>query len=253
MRTYKFKVGVIPAAGKGKRLSDLPLTRVLPKPLLPVLNKPILEYVIENMKKMGVEEVNLIVGFKKEIIKEYFGAGEDFGIRINYIDQPDPQGIAQAIELAKEYVKEPFVVMLGDDFTIAHSFDNLVKDFFKFKALAVEGVVLEEKTEILQRSCEVLLDENQKISNIEEKPKLPKSNIRGCGIYLFDPKVFDYIQKTPIMPPREEKEITNTIKLISSQGLAVGSFIKGINININTLADLVEAMHLLLDNNNLKK
>ena len=66
----KIKIGVIPAAGKGSRISDLLLTRVLPKPMLPILNKPILAYVIENMKSMGVEDIYVIIGHKKEIIQE---------------------------------------------------------------------------------------------------------------------------------------------------------------------------------------
>src|SRR3990170_3123027 len=146
----KIKVGVIPAAGKGRRLNDLPLTKVLPKPLLPILNKPILEYVIENMKKMGVEEVYIVVGFKKEIIQEYFGHGEDIGVKINYVEQPNPQGIAQAIGLTHDCVDEPFVVILGDDLTIAESLDNLVKDFWVKRAKVVEGVILEKNVERLK-------------------------------------------------------------------------------------------------------
>ncbi len=97
----RIKVGVIPAAGYGRRLISLPLTRVLPKCLLPILNKPILEYVIENMKKMGVEDVYMIVGFKKDLIQEYFEDGSDFGINIKYILQSNPLGIAHAIGLTK--------------------------------------------------------------------------------------------------------------------------------------------------------
>ena len=243
----KIKVGVIPAAGKGRRLNDLPLTKVLPKPLLPILNKPILEYVIENMKKMGVEEVYLVVGFKKEIIQEYFGHGEDIGVRIEYVEQPNPQGIAQAVKLTQDYIKEPFVVILGDDLTITKSFNNLTEDFWTKNALVVEGLVLEDKTEILKQSCSVVLDKNRKILDIVEKPDVPKSNIRGCGVYIFDPIVYDYIERTPILPPRHEKEITNTIRLMATEGPVYGSFINGVNINVNTMADLLEAMQLLLN------
>jgi len=243
----KIKVGVIPAAGKGRRVSDLPLTRVLPKPMLPILNKPILEYVIENMKKMGVEDVYLIVGFKKEIVQEYFGHGEDFGVKIEYIEQANPQGIAHAIELTQDYIKEPFVVILGDDLTIAKSLNNIVETFQVKNAIAVEGVVHEENVNILKRTCCVLLDEKGKIIDIEEKPSAPKSNVRGCGVYIFDPIVYDYIKRTPILPPRYEKEITNTIRLMTMEGPVYGSFIDGVNININTMVDLFEAMQLLLN------
>ena len=126
----KIKVGVIPAAGKGTRISDLPLTRILPKPMLPILNKPILEYVIEGMKKVGIETIYMIVNHKKEIIKEYFRDGGDWGIKIHYIVQKELKGIAHAIGLTKEYIDEPFMVMLGDVLLIAESLDNLVETFW---------------------------------------------------------------------------------------------------------------------------
>ena len=81
----KIRVGIMPAAGIGKRLSNLPLTRILPKPLLPIINKPIMEYGIENMKRLGVEIVHIIVGSQNKLIKKYFGDGSEFGVDINYI------------------------------------------------------------------------------------------------------------------------------------------------------------------------
>ena len=222
--------------------------RVLPKCLLPIVNKPILEYVIENMKRIGVEDIYMIVGFKKELIQEYFGDGEDFGVYIDYVLQPNPLGIAHAIELARDHINEPFAVILGDDLTIAESFDNLVKDFWVKRAKVVEGVVLEKDVERLKQTCSVVLDEYGKVLDIEEKPSTPTSNVRGCGIYIFDPEVFDYIKKTPMLPPRKEKEITNTIKLMALDGSAYGSFIDGVNVNVNTVTDLREAMQLILRN-----
>lgn len=115
----KIKVGVVPAAGKGRRLNDFPLTKVLPKPMLPILNKPILEYVIDNMKSIGIEEVYIIVGPKKKIIQDYFADGKDFDLHITYIEQRPSKGIAHAIGLTKNHISEPFMVILGDDLTIA--------------------------------------------------------------------------------------------------------------------------------------
>jgi dTDP-glucose pyrophosphorylase len=242
------KVGVIPAAGHGRRLSSLPLTRVLPKCLLPILNKPILEYVIENMKKMGVEDIYMIVGFKKELIQEYFKDGADFGINIKYIPQPNPLGIAHAIGLTRSFISEPFTVILGDDLTIAKSLENVVDLFWAKRATGVESVVHEANIEKLKQACCMLLKDDGKIQNVEEKPKDPNSNVRGCGIYIFDPTVYEYIEKTPSSLPRNEKEITNTIKLIAKDNSAYAAFINGININVNTIADLIEATRLLLEN-----
>jgi dTDP-glucose pyrophosphorylase len=244
----RIKVGVIPAAGHGRRLSSLPLTRVLPKSLLPILNKPILGYVIDNMKQIGVEELYMIVGFKKELIQEYFEDGKDFGLRINYIVQPEPLGIAHAVGLMKGSISEPFAVILGDDLTLTKSLNNIVDLIFAKNAICVEGVVYEESIENLRQACCMSLDNYGRIISAEEKPCSPSSKIRGCGIYLFDPKVFEFIDKTPLSPPRNEREITNTIRLIANAGSAYGAFIDGINVNINTNIDLLRATMLLLEN-----
>lgn len=247
----QISVGVIPAAGRGTRISGLPLTRILPKPMLPILNKPILEYVMENMKSIGIEEVFLIVGFKKEPIIEYFGDGKDFDLNIRYIEQQTPQGIAHAISLTKNYISKPFMVVLGDDLTIAKSLNNLVKTFQSRKALVVEGAVYENDIEILKKTCCIIYGNKGRIKEIIEKPIVPKSNMRGVGVYLFDPNVFNFIEATPISNIRNEKEITDTISLIARGGNAYAALLNGTNININTPSDLMKATKLLLKEKNL--
>ena len=244
----KIKIGVIPAAGKGLRLNDLLLTRVLPKPMLPILSKPLLEYVLENMKSMGVEDVFMIVGAKKELIQEYFGNGADFDLKITYIDQNPLRGIAHAISLTKDFVSEPFSVILGDDLTITCSLENLVRTFWDKRALAVEGVVPENNLDSIKRACCINLGNAGEIIEIVEKPSAPMSNLRGVGVYLFDPKVFDFIEKTPISAKRNEREITDTISLIAKKRHAYGVLINGVNINVNTSSDLLEATKLLIKN-----
>jgi len=248
----KINVGVVPAAGKGNRIDDLPLTKILPKPMLPILNKPILEYVIENMKRVGVEVVYIIVGHKKDIIKEYFGSGVDWNIEIEYIEQKKPEGIAHAISLAKNYISDPFFVILGDDLTITKSLDNLTEIFLGKKAWGVEGIVVEKDIEALRRTCCLTVNENGEVRNIEEKPSKPISNLRGCGVYVFDPVVFRFIEKTPITPPRNEKEITVTLKLMAKERRVYVSLINGVNININTFRDLMRATTLLIEYQRIK-
>jgi dTDP-glucose pyrophosphorylase len=243
----KIKVGVIPAAGRGNRIAELPLTRILPKPMLPLLNKPILEYIIENMKNAGIEVIYLIVGHKKEVIQEYFQYGKDWNVDIYYVEQKELKGIAHAIGLTQEYINEPFLVFLGDDLTITDSLQNIVGTFFEKKAWAVEGIVYENDVEVLKRTCCITLDNDGKIKEIIEKPDEPKSNLRGIGIYLFDPIIFEFIKKTPISPKRNEIEISDTIGLVAMEGKAYGALIDGINININTFKDLMKATNLLIN------
>lgn len=247
----KISVGVILAGGKGQRLNNLPLTRVLQKCMLPILHKPILEYVIENMKKMGIKKIYMLVSWKKEIIEEYFRDGKDFGVEIEYVDSTGTKGIAHAIGLLKDKIKEPFIVFLGDDFTISNSLENIVNVFFEKNAIAVEGVVHEDNADILKQTCSVTLNNDGKIIDIVEKPEDPPSNLRGCGIYVFDPVIFDFIEKTPVSPIRDQIEITDTIGLVSKIGKAYGFLIDGVNVNINTYDDLFLATNILLRNKNL--
>jgi dTDP-glucose pyrophosphorylase len=242
----KIKVGVIPAAGRGNRIAELPLTRILPKPMLPVLNKPLLEYVIANMKKVGVETVYLIVGHKKEAVEDFFGNGRRWGVTIRYIEQKKLKGIAHAVGLTRQFVKEPFMVILGDDLTIASSLDNFLRTFWAKKALVVEGVLAENNLAALKRTCCVSLDKEGRIVLIEEKPASPQTNLRGLGLYLFAPEIFDYIDRTPLSPKRGEQEITDTIALVAREGKAYGVVLDGVNINVNTLEDLVCATKILL-------
>lgn len=242
----KIRIGVIPAAGRGARIAELPMIKILPKPMLPILNKPILEYAIENIKSLGVEDLYIVVGPKKELIQEYFGDGEDFSLHITYLEQKSPKGIAQAISLTKNYINEPFAVILGDDLTIAGSLNNLAESFWKRNAWAIEGVVSENDVEVLKRTCCVILKDTEKIEEIVEKPFNPRSNLRGIGIYIFDPKVFCFIESTPLSNKRNEKEITDTIGLIAREEKAYGILINGTNINVNTPSDFIEATKLLL-------
>jgi len=242
----KVRIGVIPAAGIGRRMTDLPLTRILPKPLLPILHKPIIEYGINNMKRIGVENLYLIVGFKKELFKEYLGDGSDFGVHIEYILQPNPSGIAAAVELTQDLINEPFAIILGDDLTLAKSIDNLVNDFWAKHAKIVEGVVFEKDIEKLKRTCCVNLNENGEMLEIIEKPNIVTSQLRGCGVYICDPMLYDFISKTPYSATRGEREITDTINLMAQERCAYGSLIDGKNININKFSDLIDAMQLLL-------
>jgi dTDP-glucose pyrophosphorylase len=244
----QIKIGVIPAAGKGNRLKDLPLTKILPKVMLPILNKPILEYVIQTLKDLNAEEIYIIVDHEKNVIMDYFGNGNEFGVKIKYVEQSAPLGIADAISRVKNFVNEPFIVILGDSFFLSHNLSDLVKVFWEKTALAAEGIVAESSIATLRRTCSVLIDNEERIIDIDEKPEKPKSIYRGIGTYVFDPIVFEYIEQTPVGPPRGEREITNTIKLMTETKRVYARMIKGIEINVNTLEDLINATNLMLLN-----
>jgi dTDP-glucose pyrophosphorylase len=235
----KIKIGIIPAAGQGKRMGYL--SHILPKCLFPLWDKPIIHHIIENMKNIGIEKIYIPVFYQKEKIIEYLNIiKNEITIKIVELNEPT-RGIALTIASVREFVNEPFMVILGDDCTITFSLQNIVNTFFKKNAIVVEGVVREKSKNVLKSTCCLKLDKNKKIIDIIEKPESPISNIRGTGIYVFSPKIFEFIKKTKPSPPRDEVEITNTIKLVAQEGLAYGEFIQGKNINVNTPDDLLKA------------
>jgi dTDP-glucose pyrophosphorylase len=239
----RIKVGVIPAAGEGRRLGYL--SGLIPKCLFPLYDKPIIHYVIENMIRIGVEKIVIPVHYQKNKMIEYFEYAKrdiDADIRLLELEQL-PKGIALTIASARKYLDGPFMVILGDDVTITNSLRPLVDIFFESKAVAVEGIVRERDQEVLRRTCCIELNESKQISKLIEKPNDPSSALRGCGVYFFGPEIFDYISRTPTLPPRNEVEITNTIGLVAEYGRAYGEFIDGVNINVNTPEDLYHAWH----------
>jgi dTDP-glucose pyrophosphorylase len=233
------RIGVIPAAGMGRRMGYL--SHLLPKCLFPLYDRPILDHVIQNMTRVGIEQVYLIVNYQSSKIREYLrGVRSELHVRVKLVEQESLHGIAHALMLTKERVREPFFVILGDDCTITPSLGNIVEAFFRKKAIAVEAVTHEPNPELIRASCCVGLEKDGKISRIVEKPSHPFSDLRGCGIYVFDPVIFDYI-KMIVPSVTGGLGITDVIGKVAGDGRAFGEFIDGINVNINSYQDLLRA------------
>lgn len=235
------KIGVIPAAGVGKRMGYL--GSILPKPLFPLYDKPIIHHIIDNMINVGITTIYVPVFHEKDKIIGYFNKIKDtLPINIEFIPlEKITAGIAKTIALTENFISEPFMVILGDDCTITNSLENLISSFFSHKSYVTEGVVHETDKKLLNSTCCVKLDNGGWISDIIEKPENPPTDIRGCGVYVFDSSVFDYIRRTPVSSVRGEIEITDTIKILAKEKKASAEFIKGVNININNYDDLLRA------------
>jgi len=248
----KIQYGFIPAAGKGSRLANLPLIKILPKPMLPILNRPIVEYVVDRLKNNGIKEIYITISNRGRVIKDYFQNGQKIGVKIHYLEE-EPQGLAASIGLAEKVISQPFFVILGDDFTVGDdSLADLEKTFWQKRAWVVTAAVEEKNKESLKRTNCLVVDKSNRLIKAVEKPNHPVSNLRGCGIYLFHPNIFEFIKKTPISF-RGQKEITDTIDLLAQQGRAYVSHLRGININVNTLEDLRAATNLLLNEQKLQR
>ena len=203
--------GIILHGGHGTRLR--PLTHTGPKQLLPIANKPMSEYCLESIIDAGINEVAIIVGgVGSNKVREYYGTGERYGVKITYIEQSEPKGIAHAIKLCKEFVNdEKFLVFLGDNI-IQKSISNFVADF---KNSNFDSTILLCEVNNPSRFGIAEID-NGKIKNIIEKPKNPPSNLAVTGIYLLTPKIFEIIEN--LKPSwRNELEITDALDILLKQ------------------------------------
>lgn len=241
----KVRYGVIPAAGAGRRLGYL--SGLLPKTLFPVYDRPIIHYVVDQMQNVGIEDIYIVVNVFKEKVIGYFDLIKmDLRANIHFIEQKELGGTGEAILLAEEFIKdEPFMVIYGDDCTVTSSLDQMIVDFLTKNPLVMEGVVRENNKKILQQTCSVKLKNDGKMHEIIEKPENPPYMMRGCGVYLFSPDIFEYIRNTPVHPLRKEKEITYTINNAAKEGKAYGYVIDGHNININDHEQLLKASNLV--------
>jgi len=200
--------GIILHGGHGTRLR--PLTHTGPKQLLPIANKPMSQYGIESMIKSGIKEIAIIIGgVGANKVREYYGDGEKFGVHISYIEQDQPRGIAHAISLCKDFIKnEKFLVFLGDNI-LKDNIKNYVEEFEKSDAEA--SIVL---CEVDNPSRFGIADiQNGEIKKIIEKPKVPPTNLAVIGVYLLTPKIFDIIDR--LKPSwRNELEITDALQMM---------------------------------------
>lgn len=194
--------------GHGTRLR--PLTHTGPKQLLPIANKPMSQYCLESLKNAGIKEIAIIIGgIGLEKVREYYGDGSKFGVKITYIEQDYPRGIAQAIRLCKEFVgKEKFLVFLGDNIL-----KRELRDFLNdFDTSHVDASIL--LCEVENPTRYGIADvKDGKILKIMEKPKNPPTNLAVTGIYFLTPKIFEVIDR--LKPScRNELEITDALQML---------------------------------------
>ena len=232
-------MGVILAAGKGSRIQ--PLNLYLPKPLLPVCNKPIIQYQLEDMRGIGVREVLIVVGHLKEEIISYFGDGSGLGLSIRYVEQKETLGIAHAVAQLENDVDSPFILCLGDIFMVPKNLRTMERLFWERRAGAVLAVKQEDNPEFVRRNFAVILHASGTVTRVIEKPRYLTTNLKGCGVYIFDLSIFDAIRRTPRTAQRDEYEITNSIQILIDDGYPVyPAEVIDWDMNITYACDLLE-------------
>jgi len=231
---------VILAAGQGTRLR--PVTLTMPKPLVPVANKPLIAYAIDVLKNTGLTEIGIVVNDLESPIVSQLGSGESLGVHLDYIVQTEQRGLAHAVGLCHDFVgDEPFCVLLGDNI-FQDKMEDLLHGFPQSSAeLAIALIEVNDP-----KRFGIADVRDGKVVKVIEKPQDPPTNLAISGAYLFRRSIFDAIAN--IQPSwRNELEITDAIQYIIDQKAEVlGYQLKGWWIDAGKPDAIIQASQLIL-------
>jgi dTDP-glucose pyrophosphorylase len=207
---------VLLAAGRGTRMRDL--TEALPKPMLEVRGKPVLQHIVEGLRDTGLTNLLIVVGWRADVVKEFFGDGSRLGVRIQYETQTVQDGTGRVVALAQSFAgNDPFLLSYGDILIAPENYRQICG------ALAdAEAVISVKRSDDVSQGGAVFVNEKFELTDLREKPKPgePTSPWYNAGIYAFRPSIFDYIVK--LRPsPRGEYELTDAVRDLALDGKKV--------------------------------
>lgn len=218
---------IILAGGLGKRLK--PLTDNIPKPLVKIGDKPILEIIIEKLKSYGFTNIFISVNYKSSMIEDYFQDGRTFGVKISYLKEKYPLGTASSIRLAKKYISLPFLSINGDILTNVN-FDYFLHYHLQYK---YDLTIAVSKYQI-QVPYGIIKFEEDRVTKIEEKPEV-KFYI-NAGLYILTPEIIDLI------PEDRYFDMTELINIAIREKISIGCFpIREYWLDVGGLSDFEKA------------
>ena len=220
MNGTKITKAVLLAAGKGTRMREL--TNELPKPMIAVRGKPILQHIVEGLRDAGVTHFLIIVGWRAEVVREFFGDGSRFGVSVEYETQVVQDGTGRVVELAKNFAgSDAFVLSYGD----------ILIESANYRALASLGdgdeaiISVKHNPGEIAKGGAVFVNENFEMTDLREKPQPgePTSPWYNAGVYAFRASIFDFTAKLE-RSPRGEFELTDAIRALALDGKKVCVF-----------------------------
>ncbi|HKY23363.1 MAG TPA: sugar phosphate nucleotidyltransferase [Vicinamibacterales bacterium] len=232
-------VGAILAAGHGTRMNIV--SESYPKPLIPVSNKPVMQHQIELMRGLGIRDIYVLIGHKGYEITRRFGNGESLGVHLTYVEQSRMLGIAHAVGHLERHCDRPFLLFLGDIFFEPRDLTQMLR---VYEAQGATGAVLATKEEAdpaaIRRNFSVVLAQDGRVTRVIEKPRHTTNRLKGVGMYLFEPTIFDSIRRTPRTAMRDEYEITDAVQVFIDDGYPVrtADVVKE-DINLTTPQDML--------------
>ena len=209
---------VLLAAGRGTRMRELTLD--VPKPMLPVRGKPILDHIIGGLAAAGISEVLIVVGYRADVVTDHFGDGTAHGIRVSYATQVTQDGTGRVVDLAKDFAgSDGFILSYGD----------ILIDPTNYRVLAwpgdEEAIVTVKYSDDVSKGGAVFVNEAFDLVDLREKPMPgePTSPWYNAGVYLFRPSIFEFtarLQKSV----RGEYELTDAIRDLAQSGRRVRAY-----------------------------
>ncbi len=213
------KKAVLLAAGRGTRMREL--TNELPKPMIEVRGKPILQHIIEGLSKAGVSHVQIVVGYRADVVQDFFGMGEKHGVAITYVHQVVQDGTGRVVELARNFAgTDPFILSYGDILISPENYRRLV-DLGAAEAL----ITMKHNPSEVAMGGAVFVNERMEMTDLREKPQPgePTSPWYNAGVYTFRPSIFDFTARLE-KSPRGEYELTDAIRELAQSGHLVQAY-----------------------------
>jgi UDP-N-acetylglucosamine diphosphorylase / glucose-1-phosphate thymidylyltransferase / UDP-N-acetylgalactosamine diphosphorylase / glucosamine-1-phosphate N-acetyltransferase / galactosamine-1-phosphate N-acetyltransferase len=212
----KIDKAVILAAGKGTRMREL--TADLPKPMIKVRGKPVLQYIVEGLRDAGVRKFLIVVGYRADVVQDFFGDGSRYKIEVQYTTQEKQDGTGRVVDLAKSFSgNAPFILAYGDILVDATNYKRIVD-----LADDVEAIISVTRGEDVSKGGAVFVNDRMELVDLREKPKPgePTSPLYNAGLYAFRASIFDFTAK--LKPsPRGEYELTDAICELAQSGRKV--------------------------------
>jgi dTDP-glucose pyrophosphorylase len=204
---------VLLAAGRGTRMREL--TQELPKPMLQVRSKPVLQHIIEGLRDAGLTDFLIIVGWHADVVRDHFGDGSKLGVRMEYATQAVQDGTGKVVDLGRGFAdNDPFILSYGDILIGPENYPRICA------ALAgAEAVVSVKRNEDVSQGGAVFVNDSFELIDLREKPKPgePTSPWYNAGVYAFRSSIFKHIAKLE-RSPRGEYELTDAIRNLALTG-----------------------------------
>jgi dTDP-glucose pyrophosphorylase len=207
---------VLLAAGRGTRMRDL--TADIPKPMIEVRGKPVLRHIVEGLRDAGVKNFLIIVGYRADVVRDYFGNGSEFGVQVEYETQVTQDGTGRVVDLTKPFAAQsPFVLSYGDILVEPNNYKRLCD-----ASDDAEAVISVKRNEDVSQGGAVFLNESFELVDLREKPKPgePTSPWYNAGLYVFRPSIFEFTARLK-KSPRGEYELTDAIRDLALSGKKV--------------------------------